>query len=47
MNIEHSINEYADWIGEVLRFTMVETDDSFIYTPVRFDDCSGIVNLVT
>jgi len=38
MNIEHSINEYADWIGEVLRFTMVETDDSFIYTPVRFDD---------
>lgn len=44
MNIEHSVSEFADWIGEVLRFEIEETEETFIYTPVRFNDVKLVLS---
>jgi hypothetical protein len=32
MEINNSLNEFAEWIAEILRFEVEETDDSFIYS---------------
>jgi len=32
MEINNSLNEFAEWIAEILRFEIEETEDSFIYS---------------
>lgn len=32
MEIENSVNDFASWIGEIIRCEVEETDDSFIYS---------------
>lgn len=33
MEIENSINDFATWIAEIIRFEVEESEDSFIFTP--------------
>lgn len=33
MEVTHTINDFASWIGEIIRCEVEETDDNFVYKP--------------